>query len=138
MKFEFVNPEGLAEPVGFNHGLLAPAGGRLLFVAGQPGTGADGNVIEGGFVAQFGRALDNTLAVIGAAGGGPEHVGRMTMYVSDMKAYLETRREVGAAWRERMGRHFPAVALVEVKALVDEGALVEIETTAVVPDRGDP
>jgi enamine deaminase RidA (YjgF/YER057c/UK114 family) len=133
VSFEIVRPAGLAEPIGFNHGLLAPAGSRLLFVAGQPGTGADGKVIPGGFAEQFAQALDNVLAVVREAGGGPADVGRMTIWVADMDAYLAARREVGVAWRERLGKHFPAVALVQVLRLVDDGALVEIEATAVIP-----
>ncbi|MCA9750867.1 MAG: RidA family protein [Gemmatimonadetes bacterium] len=133
MKFDLVNPPELPSPTGFNHGLLAPAGGRTLFVAGQPGLGEDGKVVPGGFVAQFAQALDNTIAVVRAAGGDVEHIGRMTIYVTDLQAYLASRRDVGVAWRERLGKHFPAVALVEVRGLVDEGAVLEIETTAVVP-----
>lgn len=133
MSFEFLNPESMTSPRGFNHGVLAPAGGRILFVAGQTATGADGRIVPGGFAAQFARALDHSLAVVREAGGAPEHIGRMTVYVSDMAAYLAARRELADIWRERLGRHYPAMALVEVKSLVDEGAIVEIEATAVLP-----
>jgi enamine deaminase RidA (YjgF/YER057c/UK114 family) len=129
--FDILNPESLPAPRGWNHGLLAPAGGRMLFVAGQTAMDRSGR-ITGGFAEQFARALDAVLEVVRAAGGQAECIGRMTVYVSDMAAYRSGRREVGAAWRERMGRHFPAMALVEVSSLVDEGAVVEIEATAVL------
>ena len=135
MSFEIVNPETLGAPKGFNHGMLAPAGGRLLFVAGQ--TAVDpldpaGGIVEGGFLAQWDRALANVLEVVRAAGGGPGDIGRLTVYVTDLEAYRDSLGRLGEAWRERMGRHYPAVALVEVSGLVDEGALVEIEATAVI------
>jgi len=133
MPFEIINPEELGAPKGWNNGMLAPTGGRVLFVAGQTARDAEGRIVDGGFVAQFERALENVLAVVRAAGGGPEHIGRMTVYVTDLAAYREALRPLGEAWRRRMGRHYPAMALVEVAALVDEGAMVEIEATAVVP-----
>lgn len=136
MNFHIVNPASLGEPRGWNNGLLAAAGGRLLFVAGQNAASPEGEVpagARGDFVAQFALALDKSLAVVREAGGGPEHVGRLTIFVTDLDAYLACRGPLGAAWRERMGRHYPAVALYEVKRLVDEGALVEIEVTAVLP-----
>jgi enamine deaminase RidA (YjgF/YER057c/UK114 family) len=125
--FTPINPPELGAPRGFSHGLLAPGSGRLLFVAGQ--TAPD----ERGFVPQFAAALDKTLAVVGAAGGRAEHIGRMTIYVTDLDAYLESRPMLRDPWRERMGNHYPAMALVGVTRLVDPGALVEIEATAVVP-----
>jgi enamine deaminase RidA (YjgF/YER057c/UK114 family) len=133
MPFEIINPEELGAPKGWNNGMLAPAGGRVLFVAGQTARDTEGRIVGGGFLAQFERALENVLAVVRAAGGGPEHIGRMTVYVTDLAAYKEALRPLGEAWRLRMGRHYPAMALVEVSALVDEGAMVEIEATAVVP-----
>ena len=126
-RFEIVNPEELGPPSGFNHGLVAPAGGRVLFVAGQTAPGA------GDLVAQFAAALERALAVVRAAGGRPEHVGRLTVYVTDMAAYRAARPRLGEAWRAAMGKHYPAMALVEVRALVDPAAVVEIEATAVVP-----
>ena len=135
MPFQKINPDALAEPRGWNHGMLAPAGGRILFVAGQTAAGPDG-VAHGGFVEQFGTALDAVLTVVREAGGGPEHVGRMTVYVTDMEAYRRDLKPLGEAWRGRMGREFPAMALVEVKSLVDEGAIVEIEATAVLDPAG--
>ena len=131
--FEVLNPTDLGEPRGWNHGLLAPAGGRVLFVAGQTASGSDGDVETPDFAAQFALALDRVLAVVRAAGGEPSHIGRMTIYVTDLAAYRDARSELGAAWRARLGRHYPAMALVEVGGLVDSGAQVEIEATAVLP-----
>jgi enamine deaminase RidA (YjgF/YER057c/UK114 family) len=132
-RFTHINPPELGPPRGFAHGLLAPAGGRVLFVAGQTAADASGNVIDKAFIRQFASALDKTLAVVRAAGGGPEHIGRMTVFVTDMDAYLESRPMLRDIWRERMGDHYPAMALVGVTRLVDAEALVEIEATAVLP-----
>jgi enamine deaminase RidA (YjgF/YER057c/UK114 family) len=131
MTWEIINPRG--QPQGWNDGLLAPAGGRLLFVAGQTASDASGRVAPNDFVTQFRLALGNTLAVVRAAGGEPTDIGRMTVYVLDMQGYRESRKELGAVWKELMGRHYPAMALVEVSDLLDEHALLEMETTAVVP-----
>jgi enamine deaminase RidA (YjgF/YER057c/UK114 family) len=132
--FEIVNPPALGEPRGWNNGMLGPSGGRVLFVAGQVAIDATGHVPEGvGFVEQFGGALGNALEVVRAAGGGPEHVGRLTIFVTDMDAYRASLRNLGAAYREHMGKNFPAMALMEVKSLVEPRALVEIEATAVLP-----
>lgn len=131
--FEVLNPAALGEPRGWNHGLLAPRGGRVLFVAGQTATGPRGDIETPDFAAQFALALDRVLAVVRAAGGEPSHIGRMTIYVTDLAAYRDARPELGAAWRARLGRHYPAMSLVEVSGLVDVGAQVEIEATAVVP-----
>jgi enamine deaminase RidA (YjgF/YER057c/UK114 family) len=131
--FTRINPPELGEPRGFTHGLLAPAGWRVLFVAGQTAADAGGQVADRGFVAQFVASLDKALTVVRAAGGGPEHIGRMTVYVTDLDAYLESRSVLGQKWRERMGDHYPAMALVGVTRLVDIAATVEIEATAMIP-----
>lgn len=133
MSFEIVNPESLAAPRGYNHGVLAPAGGRLLFVAGQVGWDGRQRLVDGGFVAQFEQALANVLRVVRAAGGEPQHVGRMTVYVTDRAAYRANLGPLGEVWRRHMGRHYPAMAVLEVAGLIEEGALVEIEATAVLP-----
>lgn len=132
MSFEIVNPKSLSEPKGWNHGLLAPAGGRVLFVAGQAGWEEGASGAPPGFVEQFGLALDKVLAVVRAAGGEAADVGRVTIYVTDLAAYRASLKPLGEAWRARMGKHYPAVALLEVKGLVDRGAVVEIEATAVI------
>ena len=133
MPVEVVNPTSLPAPRGFSHGVLGPPGARTLFVAGMAGwsTGLPGE--PPGFADQFARALDQTLEVLRAAGGAPADVARMTVYVTELSAYRKSTRALGALWRERFGQHYPAMARVEVKGLVDEGALVEIETTALVP-----
>ncbi len=131
MTWEIINPRG--QPKGWNDGLLAPAGGRVLFVAGQTASDASGAVQPNDFVTQFRLALTNSLAVVKAAGGKPTDIGRMTVYVLDMQGYRASRTALGAVWKELMGRHYPAMALVEVSALLDEHALLEMETTAVVP-----
>jgi len=126
MSFEIINPESLGRPSGWNHGMLGPASGRVLFVAGQTAPEV------AGFVAQWDRALDRVLAVLRAAGGSAEQIGRMTVYVTDRRAYLASLKPLGDVHRRHMGKHFPAMALVEVKGLVDPRALVEIEATAVL------
>ena len=132
MTLHIVNPAALGPPRGYNHGVLAGAG-RLLFVAGQTAAGPDGEVAAEGFVEQWTRALEKVLAVVREAGGTSEHLVRLTIYVTDMDAYLGSRKPLGGAYRRLMGRHYPAMAVVEVSRLVDPGALVEIEGTAVLP-----
>ena len=129
----YVNPPELGAPRGYTNGVLVPAWSRLLFVAGQIGWDGDQQLVGGGFAAQFGQALDNLLAVVRAAGGAPEHVARMTIYVADRDEYLAASREVGAAYRVRFGKHFPAMSLVEVSRLLESGARVEVEATAALP-----
>ncbi len=128
-----INPPELGEPRGWTNGIVAPAGSRLLFVAGQTATDAGGRGSGGDFTTQFDAALAKTLKVVEAAGGCPEHVARMTIYVTDLDAYRNARAAIGEKWRARMGRHYPAMTLVEVSRLLDEGALVEMEATAVLP-----
>jgi enamine deaminase RidA (YjgF/YER057c/UK114 family) len=128
-----VNPDALGEPSGFTHGWVAPANARLLFVAGQTAADARGRIRDAGFAAQFDAALARALVVVQAAGGRPEHVVRMTVFVTDLDAYRRERKAIGEAWKARMGSHFPAIALLEVSRLVDEGATVEIEVTAALP-----
>ncbi len=130
---QIVNPASLDAPKGFSHGVLAPATARWLFVAGQVGIESTApGAPAPSFPWQFGRALDRVLAVVEAAGGQPGDVVRLTVYVTNLKAYLGHRDVLGEEWRRRFGRHYPAMTLVEVKALVDEGAAVEIEATAMV------
>ncbi len=128
-----INPQELGAPKGYSNGLLAPAGARLLFVAGQIGWDGEQRLVGAGFAAQFHQALANVLTVVRAAGGSAEHVARLTLYVTDKQLYLTELKAVGAAYRELMGRHFPTMALLQVADLLEPGALVEIEATAVVP-----
>jgi enamine deaminase RidA (YjgF/YER057c/UK114 family) len=123
-------PEGWPRPKGYSNGI--EASGRLVFVAGQIGWDPEGRFPEG-FAAQFRQTIDNTLAVLAEAGAGPEHIVRMTWYVVDKAEYLAALRDIGAVWRERMGPHYPAMAVVEVKGLIEDAARIEIETTAVIP-----
>jgi enamine deaminase RidA (YjgF/YER057c/UK114 family) len=125
MAFEIINPESLGRPSGWNHGMLAAAGGRLLFVAGQISPIGD-------FVAQWDGAVGRVLAVVKAAGGRPEDIAMMRVYTTDRPAYLAHLTALGEVHRKHMGRHYPAMVLVEVKSLVDSQALVEIEATAVL------
>ena len=133
MSFEIVNPESWAAPKGYANGIVAPAGGRTIFIAGQVGWDADQKLVGDDFLSQFRQALENVVAVLRAAGGDPEPLARLTIYVTDKREYLEALREIGQAWRDVMGKHFPAMALVEVKALLEPGAKVEIEGTGVLP-----
>jgi enamine deaminase RidA (YjgF/YER057c/UK114 family) len=106
--------------------------GDLLFVAGQVGWNREGRMVSDDFALQFAQALDNVLDVVWAAGGSPTSVARMTVYVTDKAEYVRRTKDVGEAWRKRLGRHFPAMALVEVKSLLEPDAKVEIEATAIV------
>jgi NAD(P)-dependent dehydrogenase (short-subunit alcohol dehydrogenase family) len=127
-----INPEELGAPRGWSHGMLAQAGGRTLFIAGQTARDGSGRVPAGDFVSQFDRALGNVLVVLRQAGGEPGDIGRFTIYVTDMEQYRASLKPLGEVYRRRMGTHFPAMALVEVKSLVDPQAAVEIEATAVL------
>ena len=129
---DFINPEMLGSPRGYSNGVLAPAGGRLLFVAGQIGWDGRQRLVSDDFVEQFDRALANLITVVIEAGGAPENIARLVVYVTDKREYKSRTREVGERWRALMGRHFPAMALVEVKGLLEDGAKVEIEGVAVI------
>ena len=128
---KLVNPPALGEPRGYSNGVLYPPG-SLLFIAGQIGWDGDQKLVEGGFVAQFRQALFNLMAVVEASGGSATSIGRLTIFVTDKALYLEDLKAVGRAYREVLGSHYPAMSLVEVADLLEEGALVEIEGTAVV------
>ena len=132
MSSKIVNPSSLGTPKGYSHGVLGPKDGRVLFVAGQPGWDASEPNPAPGFAVQFARALDRVLAVVREAGGAPEDVARMTVYVTDLAAYRAALEPLGRVWRERFERRYPAMALVQVGGLVDEGATVEIEAIAVI------
>ncbi len=128
-----VNPPGWPRPRGYANGLLtAGEGERILFVAGQIGW-VDGQFTTDDLAEQLGLALDNVLAVVRAAGGDAGSIARMTVYVTDLDAYRGSLRRVGELWRARMGKHFPAMALLGVAGLVEPRARVEIEATAVLP-----
>lgn len=128
-----LQPPGWARPKGFSHG-IATRGGTTVYIAGQVGWNAEERFEESSFAGQFRQALKNILAVLAQAHGRPEHLVRLTWYVLDKEEYLGSLREVGAAYRELIGRHYPAMAVVQVVALMEEKARLEIEATAVVPD----
>ncbi len=135
MTYELINPEQLGAPSGWTNGMLAPAAGRILFVAGQDAAGPDGEVTTDDFVEQFRIALDKALIVVRQAGGGAESVGRITLFVTDVEDYRKGRKELGAAYRSLMGKHFPAMALLQIRGLVDPRAKIELEVTAVIAER---
>jgi enamine deaminase RidA (YjgF/YER057c/UK114 family) len=132
--YEAINPEELGEPRGWTNGMLAPANGRILFVAGQDAAERDGSVTEDDFVEQFSIALHKAVTVVREAGGGPEDIGRLTLFVTDVAEYRARRGEIKEVWRSHMGRHYPAMALVQVQALVDPRARIELEATAIIRD----
>lgn len=125
-----LQPPGWPTPRGYSNGMMGH--GRIVLVGGQIGWDAEGRFAQG-FVAQVRQALDNILAVLREAGGGPEHVARLTWYVVDIAEYRASLAELGPAYRAVMGRNFPAMALVQVVALVEPEARVEIEATAILP-----
>ena len=129
---KILQPPNWPRPKGYSNGISAH--GRMIFTAGVVGWDEREMFPEHSLHGQFAQALRNTLAILAEDGAGPEHVVRMTCYVLDRSEYLNSRDEIGAAWREIMGSNYPAMALVEVKGLLEGAAKVEIETTAVVPD----
>jgi len=130
---EILNPAGWAKPRGYSNGIVAD--GPVVFVAGQVGWDAQGTLAGPGLVAQFDRALANVIDVVAAAGGTARSIVRLTIFVADVIEYSAARREIGEHYRARMGRHYPAMTLVQVAALLEPGARVEIEATAVL-ERG--
>ena len=127
-----INPKSLGRPRGYSNGQLTNADARLLFIAGQIGWDEQQRLVSDDFVEQFDRALRNVLAVVLEAGGAPGGVARLVVYVTDKREYLARTEEIGERWRALMGRHYPTMALVEVKGLLEDGAKVEIEGTAVL------
>ncbi len=126
-----LQPDGWPRPSGYANGVSAV--GRTIFVAGQIGWDASQQVVGADIVSQTRQALRNIVAVLDADGARPEHIVRLTWFITDRRAYLAHTTEIGAAYREVIGRHFPAMSVVEVSALMEKGAIVEIEATAVVP-----
>ena len=128
---QILQPEGWPRPGGYAHGVAAT--GRMVFVAGQIGWTPAGRFEARDLPGQVGQALRNVLAVLREAGAAPEHITRMTWYVVDRRDYLARTKDIGAAYRDVLGRNFPAMSVVEVSGLLEPAALVEIEVTAVVP-----
>jgi enamine deaminase RidA (YjgF/YER057c/UK114 family) len=127
-----VNAEGLPQPSGFSHAVVA-TGGRLVFLAGQTALDGSGTVTGSGIVAQFGVALGNLLSALRAAGGAPTDLTRVTVYAVDPEDYRVHASELGAVWRRLAGREYPAMALIGVTRLWDSDALVELDGFAVLP-----
>ena len=126
-----LHPKGWAPTSGFANGVAAE--GRQIFVAGQVGWNARNEIVDDDFVAQVAQALRNVVDILAEADARPEHLVRLTWYITDKREYIARSREVGEAYRRVVGRHFPAMTLVQVAALLDDRAKVEIEATAVVP-----
>jgi enamine deaminase RidA (YjgF/YER057c/UK114 family) len=132
MSFEFINPESLGAPRGYANGVLTNAGGRLLFIAGQIAWDQNQQIVDENLVRQFDQALANVIAVVEAAGGAPQQIARLVIYVTDVDEYRRCLEEIGRRYRARMGKHFPAMVLVEVSNLLEDDAKIEIEGTAVL------
>ena len=130
---QILQPPGWARPRGYSNGMAAK--GHIVFIAGQIGWDDQCHFQTDDLAGQVRQALANVLSVLAQAGGRPEHIARMTWYVLDKRAYLEASRSIGQAYRELMGSHYPAMTAVEVSALIEDRALVEIEATAVIPER---
>jgi len=130
---KILQPPGWTQPKGYANG-IAVKGGTTVFIAGQLAFNSKNVIEEKTFAGQFRQTLRNTLAVLAEAGAKPEHIVRMTWYVLDKQEYLGAIKEVGAAYRELIGKHYPAMAVVQVVALMEDAARLEIETTTVVPD----
>jgi enamine deaminase RidA (YjgF/YER057c/UK114 family) len=132
MSFTIINPESLGAPHGYSNGVLTEAGGRLLFIAGQVAWDEQQQIVAADLVGQFDRALANMITVVNEAGGKPEQIARLVIYVTDKNEYRVHMKEIGERYRARMGKHFPAMVLVEVAGLLEDRAKVEIEAVAVL------
>lgn len=131
MTVNFINPEALGSPKGYSNGVKAE-GGALLFVAGQIGWNHLQVIVSDDFAGQFAQALENVVTVVREAGGEPGNITRLLIFVTDKREYLTSVKAVGEAYRQIMGKHFPAMTMVEINSLLDERAKVEIEAIAVI------
>lgn len=132
MSFTLINPDSLGAPRGYSNGVLTEAGGRLLFIAGQVAWDRQQQIVSADLVEQFDRALANVIAVVTEAGGKPEQIARLIIYVTDKNEYGKCLKGIGESYRGRMGKHFPAMVLVEVTGLLEDRAKIEIEAIAVL------
>jgi len=132
MSFTFINPEALGAPRGYSNGVLTDTGGRLLFIAGQVAWNQQQQIVSDDIVEQFDQALANVLAVVSESGGNANQIARLIIYVTDKNDYRARMKEIGERYRARMGKHFPAMVLVEVAGLLEDGARIEIEGIAVL------
>ena len=128
---EIIQPEGWAQPKGYSNGIVAE--GRIVFVGGQIGWDEKEQFHSDNFVDQVRQVLLNTRAILQTAGASPSHITRMTWYITDKQEYLNSLKGVGQVYREIIGRNFPVMAMVQVAALIEDRAKVEIETTAIIP-----
>jgi enamine deaminase RidA (YjgF/YER057c/UK114 family) len=129
---KYLQPAHWPRPKGYANGVVAS--GRTVFVSGMIGSDAQGKVVTGGFVIQACQTLKNIVEVLSEAGAKPEHIVRMNWYVVDKNEYLGAYKQLGAVYREIIGRHYPAMTAVQVTSLVEDAARLEIEVTAVIPD----
>ena len=132
MSFNLINPESLGAPHGYSNGVLTEADGRLLFIAGQIAWDQQQQIVPGDLVEQFDQALANVITVVSDAGGKPEQIARLVIYVTDKNEYRANMKEIGERYRARMGKHFPAMVLVEVRGLLEDRAKIEIEGVAIL------
>ena len=129
---EFLQPPGWAAPKGYSNGVAAS--GRQVYLAGQIGWNESQQLVSSRFAEQVRQALQNIVTLLAQAGGGPEHLVRLTWFVTNLDEYRAEVKDIGAAYRDVVGRHYPPMSVVQVVSLVEQGAKVEIEATAVVPD----
>lgn len=132
MSHKFLQPPGWATPKGYSNGVVAS--GRQVYLAGQIGWNESQQLVSSRFAAQFRQALQNIVTLLAQAGGRPEHLVRLTWFVTNLDEYRAEMKDIGAAYRDVVGRHYPPMSVVQVVSLVELGAKVEIEATAVVPD----
>lgn len=132
MKNQLVNPPNFPKPRGYTNGIVCQPG-RMLYVAGQVAFDQQARIVSPDFATQFLAALDNVIGVVRTAGGGTEHIVKLLVFVTDLDKYRAAQRPIGEGWRERMGAYWPAMSLVKVAGLLEPGALVEIEGTAILP-----
>lgn len=133
METVVINPDHLVRPKGYNHGIKVSGTSALLFLGGQVAWDKEGHLVgEENIALQFDKALENILTVVCEAGGNPESIVKLNIYVTDKEAYISSLKEMGQAYRKHMGKHFPTMTLVEVKSLYEPGAKVEIEGLAVL------
>ncbi len=132
MSHEFLQPPGWTAPKGYSNGVVAS--GRQVYLAGQIGWNESQQLVSSAFAAQFRQALQNIVTLLAQAGGRPEHLVRLTWFVTNLDEYRAEVKDIGAAYRDVVGRHYPPMSVVQVVSLVEQGAKVEIEATAVVPD----
>ena len=132
MSIRLINPESLGAPRGYSNGALTNPGARILFIAGQVAWDEQQRIVSDDLVEQFDRALANVITVVTEAGGQARFIGRLVIYVTDKNEYRDRMKEIGDRYRARMGKHFPAMVLVEVKGLLEDRAKIEIEGTAVL------